>query len=64
MTTRQVAELWGVDESRVRQLCIASRIEGAQKFGHVWMIPTPVKRIPASRGPTGKGTGKQKRPSQ
>ena len=54
MTTRQVAKLWGVDESRIRQLCIKRRIAGAEKVAGVWLIPTPVKRIRAAKGPPGR----------
>jgi len=37
LTTKQAAEILGVDDSRIRQLILAGRLK-AEKFGHAWMI--------------------------
>ena len=39
LTVKQVAQLAGVDESRVRVLCGQGRFEGAVKRGGAWFIP-------------------------
>ncbi len=36
----------GVGERRVRQLCMAGRIQGAAMFGGCWMIPVPIVVLP------------------
>ncbi len=39
LTGREVAERIGVNDSRVRQLCIAGRFPGAMKVSNRWFIP-------------------------
>ena len=51
VTANEAAEELGLTPGRVRQLCQAGRIKGAQKFGNGWAIPSPVKVI--ERVPTG-----------
>ncbi len=43
----------GVSPRRVHQLLDGNRIEGAQKIGRDWVMPTPVKVKVGSRGPVG-----------
>ncbi|GMU72227.1 MAG: hypothetical protein AMXMBFR42_16860 [Burkholderiales bacterium] len=38
------AKILGVTDARVRQLCIAGRIEGAKKIGSVWLVPVKIAR--------------------
>ena len=40
MTVAETAKEWGISERRVLALCNAGRVEGAQKFGWSWAIPT------------------------
>ena len=35
----EVARLLDVNNSRVRQICLAGRFAGAFKFGDTWLIP-------------------------
>lgn len=35
----EVADLLHVNNSRIRQLCLAGRFLGAFKFGDTWLIP-------------------------
>ena len=39
LTGREVADRLDVDDSRVRQLCIAGRFPGALKLSNRWFIP-------------------------
>jgi len=39
LTGREVADRLGIDDSRVRQLCIAGRFPGAMKVSNRWFIP-------------------------
>ena len=39
ITTQQAAENWGVTLRMVQLYIKNERIEGAVRFGHVWMIP-------------------------
>ena len=44
---QEAAALHGVSEQRIRQLCAAGRIKGAQKVGGsgVWVMPPDAERI-------------------
>lgn len=48
-TTREAAEELGMTDKRLRQLLAEGRIVGAQKFGWVWLIPSPVQVLPPER---------------
>ena len=39
ITPKQTAEKWGISDRRVQVLCATGQIEGAVKFGLVWLIP-------------------------
>lgn len=50
ISTKQAALELGVTRGRIIQLCEANRIAGAYKVGDVWVIPSPVRTLPAARG--------------
>lgn len=56
LTTRQAAEILGVNDSRVRQLILRGRLK-AEKFGSVWMIREEDLELVKDR-PTGYPKGK------
>lgn len=39
LTTKELAQKWGITDRRVLQYCNAGRIEGAVKMGNTWLIP-------------------------
>lgn len=39
MTTKEVAEKWGVTPRQVQLLCAKGRVPGAVRFGNAWVIP-------------------------
>ncbi|HEP1824118.1 TPA: Fic family protein [Streptococcus suis] len=39
MSVKQVAELWGISDRRVRDLCSQGKVEGAIREGRLWKIP-------------------------
>lgn len=39
ITTREVAEKWGLSQRRVRELCEQGLIDGAKRHGRIWLIP-------------------------
>lgn len=45
ITSEEAAVELGVSDGHVRQLCIDGRIEGAQRIGWAWMIPSPIKYV-------------------
>lgn len=44
LTVAEAAQEWGITERRVLALCKAGRIDGAQKFGWSWAIPTGTRK--------------------
>ncbi|MDO4486953.1 MAG: helix-turn-helix domain-containing protein [Bacillota bacterium] len=44
MTTKEVAEIWGISARRVALLCSQGRITGAVKKGKTWLIPSDVEK--------------------
>ena len=44
MTIKQAAKLWGLSERRVAFLCNEGRINGAEKHGRIWVIPSNSKK--------------------
>jgi len=50
LNASQAAAELGVSRMRMVQLCRLGRIAGARKVGKVWVIPTPVTRIPGRPG--------------
>lgn len=39
ITVKEMSERWNLSERRIQMLCNENRIEGAVRFGKVWMIP-------------------------
>jgi len=39
LTAKQISELWNVTDRQIQILCKASRIEGAERIGGIWLIP-------------------------
>ncbi len=44
ISIKEAAKKWNISERTVQQLCSAGRIEGAEKFGGSWAIPTDAKK--------------------
>lgn len=44
MSVKQTAELWGISERRVRDLCQQGKIAGAVREGRLWKIPADAKK--------------------
>ena len=51
LNSKEASHELGVNTSRVVQLLLAGRIKGARKIGRDWVIPSPIKVRPGSRGP-------------
>lgn len=41
----------GLNESTVRYLCAAGKLQGAHRFGRDWVIPFPIRREIRPPGP-------------
>ena len=39
MSSKQVAEKWGITDRQVQLLCSYGKINGATKLGRAWLIP-------------------------
>lgn len=59
----QAAKILKVNNSRIRQLCLAGRFKGAFKFGDTWLIPRTLidKYERGKPGPKGFSTVKTQR---
>ncbi len=44
ITTKEAAAKWGVTPRQVQLLCAQGRIQGADRFGHAWIIPGDAKK--------------------
>lgn len=44
MTTKEVAEKWGITPRQIQLLCAQGRIPGAARFGNAWVIPSDAKK--------------------
>jgi hypothetical protein len=53
MTIKETASLWNLTERRVQKMCSDGLIEGVQKFGNSWAIPSEAKRPKDGRVTTG-----------
>ncbi len=51
LNSKEASHELGVNTSRVVQLVLAGRITGARKIGRDWIIPSPIRVTPGSRGP-------------
>ena len=54
MTIQAAAAKWGISERRIQTLCTTGRLEGAQKFGRQWAIPTDVEKPSDARIKSGR----------
>ena len=43
-TIAETAKKWGIGERRINTLCLEGRIEGAEKFGTAWAIPSDAEK--------------------
>lgn len=59
VSTRKIAEQWGISERRVRQLLADGRIDGAEKIGDGWNIPAEAVKPADGRVLRGKSEGFQ-----
>lgn len=44
LTTKEIAEKWGISSRRVTKLCTEGRVEGAVFKGAMWLIPDTTKK--------------------
>jgi len=44
ISAKQLAEKWGIDQTRVHRLAREGRIRGAARFGRNWMFPADAKK--------------------
>ena len=63
MTVREASERWNVTERRVSALCKNGKIEGAEKKGKRWLIPSDAEKPSDNRVKTGIYR-KQERPAK
>jgi hypothetical protein len=54
ISAEQTAKKWGISAQRVREYCRKGRIEGAKRFGLVYMIPDNAERPKDARIKSGK----------
>ncbi len=50
----EVSEKWGITPRRLQTMCAAGKIEGAIRFGKVWMIPKDAQKPADGRTKAGK----------
>ncbi len=54
LTIKEISKIWEIGERRINALCQEGRIEGAQKFGNSWAIPSDAKKPDDMRIKSGK----------
>ena len=54
LSIKQTSEKWGISVRRIQTLCSSGRIEGAQKVGYSWIIPSDAKKPTDARVKSGK----------
>lgn len=54
MTIQEAASKWGISSRRIQVLCAEGRLEGAQKFGRQWAIPSDCEKPSDARVINGK----------
>ena len=59
----EMAKEWGISERRINTLCLQGRIEGAEKFGGVWAIPSAAEKPKDERIKSGKYVKKNQKTS-
>lgn len=53
MTIKETANRWGVSTRRVQELCSKGRIDGAEKLGREWAVPSNADKPIDARITTG-----------
>lgn len=61
ITVSEIAKQWKVNPRTIQVMCLKGKIQGTEKIGNMWMIPTgterPVdKRVKSGKYIKGKGT--------
>lgn len=64
MTTKEAAAAWGVSPRRVNALCAEGVVDGAQKIGRDWMIPSGASRPPIRRRGKARSNASNRAPNQ
>lgn len=54
LSIKQTAEKWGICVRRVQTLCTEGRIDGAQRIGHQWIIPSNAEKPKDARIKSGR----------
>ncbi len=54
ITPKEAAERWGISRRRVHILCGNGRIEGAERYGGIWLIPDTAKKPEDARIKSGR----------
>ena len=49
MTVKQAAEKWGITVRRVQEIIREGKIEGIQKIGTTWVMPSDTQKPPDLR---------------
>ena len=44
LTSKEIAEIWGISDRSVRNYCSQNRVEGATLIGKIWYIPENTKK--------------------
>ena len=59
----EIAKRWNVSARQIQMLCKAGKIDGAEKFGTIWIIPEgatkPTRTAKIKPGPKKKTNGDQ-----
>ena len=53
LSSEQAARELGISRRRMQQLLLGQRVVGARQVGRLWIVPTPVRVVVASKGPKG-----------
>ena len=49
ISTDEVGNKWGIKARQVQSMCAKGKIDGAVRFGRVWMIPIDAAKPPDGR---------------
>ena len=54
ITVSEIAKRWKVNPRAIQVMCLKGKIQGAEKIGNMWMIPTETERPVDKRVKAGK----------
>lgn len=54
ITVSEIAKQWKVNPRTIQVMCLKGKIQGAEKIGNLWMIPTETERPVDKRVKSGK----------